>query len=251
MPDRTDVITAVPVTVASWDVDARNRLTTSALGRHMQDAAALSAERMGAGYETMLEVGQIWVLSGLLLQVERTPRFTEAITVETWPRTIDRRRAMRDFRVRNHAGQVVATASTAWYCLDLASRRPIDAERWRTVPWHEERATERDPARLPGAGPEPDASLDIAVRWNDVDLNGHITNTRFQDLMLESYEPEWLREHSVAEIEVNFMAEGRYPDTVQSRRRRDDDGDAEHAWHHTLVRQSDGKDMARGRVVWR
>jgi len=250
MNQRPDLIATVGVKVASWDVDARNRLTTSALGRHMQEAAEVSAQVMGAGYKTMLASGQIWVLSGLLLRVDRTPRFTDAITVETWPRDIERRRALRDFRIRNADGEVVATATTAWYCLDLASRRPVSPEPWRTVPWlTEERATDRDPARLPGAGDEPNSSLSIPVRWNDLDLNGHITNTRFQDLIIESYEPEWLREHSIAEIEVNFMAEGRYPDTVHSRRRRDDD--AEQAWHHSLVRESDGKEMARGRVVWR
>jgi acyl-ACP thioesterase len=248
--DCGSIITATGFQVASWDVDAHNRLTTSALGRFMQEAAEANASGLGAGFADLLAAGQTWVLSGLLLRIERYPRFTDPIEVETWPRGIDRRRALRDFRMRDRSGRQFAAATTSWYCLDLASRRPVAPERWRTVDWlTSERAIDRDPARLPGAGDAAETEVAVPVRWSDLDLNGHVTNTRYQDLVLESYPDRWLRERAIAEIELNFMAEGSYPDTLLSRRHPDPTG--EHAWHHGLVRRSDGREVARARVVWR
>ncbi|MEZ4386749.1 MAG: thioesterase [Candidatus Krumholzibacteriia bacterium] len=250
MADRSALISSVPFTIASWDVDAHNRVTTSALGRYMQEAAEVNAAGLGAGFADLLAEGQTWILSGLLLQVARYPRFTDRITLETWPRDLVNRQALRDVRFRDAAGEVFATATTAWYCLDLASRRPVRADRWRTVDWlADDRATDRDPGRLPGTGDEPIGEVEAPIRWSDLDLNGHVTNTRYQDLLLESYPESWLRKRAIAELELNFLAETAYPDTMRCRRVADPE--LANTWHHSLVRASDGREAARARIVWR
>lgn len=244
------MITRTEFTVRSWDVDARNELTTSALGRYMQEAAEENAAALGAGYSDLLAVGQTWVLSGLLIRVERSLGFTDRFTVETWPTDIERRRALRDFRFLDTDGAEFAVASTAWYCLDLSTRRPVRPDDWRRTDWYpEKRVLDRDLARLPGAGGDAAEAVDIPLRYSDLDLNGHLTNTRYQDLLLENYPPAWLVERRVAELELNFMAEARYPDTLTAR--RTPDGDESDTWQHSLVRRSDGRDVARARLVWR
>ena len=94
------------VTVTSWDVDANQRLTTTALGRYMQESAEVNAASMGAGLEDLAREGQTWVLYGLLIRIARYPRFRDRISIETWPRELVGRRAMRDFRIRDAAGNV-------------------------------------------------------------------------------------------------------------------------------------------------
>jgi acyl-CoA thioesterase FadM len=251
---------SVPLTVASWDVDARGRLTTTALGRWMQETAEVNAASLGAGFDDLRAAGQTWVLVGVLMRLARSPRWRERVELVTWPRTLERRRALRDFRLHAPDGEVLATATTAWYCLDLTTGRPVDPQRWRTGDWPAgERATERDPARLPGLDDAGDEVTEIAVplRWSDLDLNGHLTNTRYHELLLESYPADWLAAHAIAELELNFMAEGRYPDTVLCRRdpeREGGDGPADGptwTWRHALVRTGDGREIARARLVWR
>ncbi len=249
MPQDSSPLASAQVTVASWDVDACNRLTTAALGRHMQETAELSAARMGASFHELRRANQTWVLSSLLLRIDRFPGFQDRITVETWPRDIVRRRALRDFRILDAQDTVIATATTSWYCIDLDRRRPMDPGQWRTSPWlTDQKATDRDPDKLPGVI-TPSAEAPVPLRWCDLDLNGHLTNTRYQELVLECYPESWLRSREVAEIELNFLAEGHYPETLLSRRQADET--MVDAWHHDLVRQSDGKAICRARVVWR
>ncbi len=244
------LISTVEFSVASYDVDARGRMTTAALGRYMQEAAEVNAAGLGAGFDHLRAAGQTWVLVGVLVRAERLPRWREGVSLQTWPRDLVRRRALRDFRLRGAGGEILATATTAWYCLDLASRRPISPERWRTVTWAEaERATDRDPDRLPGLEGEPAQETPVPLRWSDLDLNGHLTNTRYHDLLLESYPADWLAHRAIAELELNFMAEGTYPATILSRRAAEPD--ATDTFRHALVRQADGREIARARLVWR
>jgi len=249
MSEPSALLTGEEFRVASWDVDARNHLTCSAIGRFLQEAAESNARQLGAGFADLHRAGQTWVLSALLVRVDRYPRFRDSIRVETWPRDIVRRRARRDFRLRDAGGEVFAAATSAWYCLDLASRRPVAPDPWRKVPWlADERALDRECDRLPAV---PDAEVEVAVplRWSDVDLVGHVTNTRYQDLALESYSADWLGRHEIAEIELNFLAEGQYPDTLVIRRAAEP-GHPQ-TWRHALARRGDDQDVCRARIVWR
>lgn len=247
MPPPPHLITSLGFTVASWDVDPRNRLHTSAIGRFLQEAAAANATGLGLGHGDLVRLGQTWVLTNLRLEAARLPGYGEVVTVTTWPRDIAGRRALRDFELEDRRGAFAAAAS-AWMCLDLQSRRPVSPEHWRQVPWlPERRALTVDLARLPAlTGQEFETAL--PVRWTDLDLNGHVTNTRYQDLLLESYAPDWLADHAITAIELAFLAEGRYPDTLRSRREEHPDRPA--TWRHALTRAADGVDICRAAITW-
>lgn len=249
MSTENSLVTSQEFTVASWDVDAHNRLTTAAIGRFMQEAAETNARSLGFGFDELHRQNLGWILSGLLIRIDRFPRFRDTVRVETWPVDIIRRRALRDFRLLDADGAEFGAATSTWYCVDLERRRPVDLDQFRVVAWLSElRAVDRDCARLP-AVENAEAEVAVPMRWSDLDLNDHLTNTRYQDLVLESYPEEWLRAHEVAEIELSFLAEGKYPDTVLSRRQQDNS--VANTWLHALARASDGKEICRARVVWR
>ncbi|MFO7654674.1 MAG: thioesterase [Candidatus Krumholzibacteriia bacterium] len=235
--------------VTSWDADPRARLSPAALGRYLQETAVNHADRLGVGFQTLQREGLTWVVGGLLVRVHRYPVFQDEVVLETWPRTLSGLRGLRDFRLLSAAGEELAAASGAYFLMSLRSRRAVSLDRFEQHrPWRDDRALDRDTDKLP---PMADHELEqhVPLRWSDIDLLGHVTNTRYLDLALETYEPGFLRSHEIAEMEVNFLAEAVYPDVVISRRIRASDSPL--TFDHVLLRGQDRREVYRARLVWR
>lgn len=240
-----DLIHRESFRVQALDADAGNRLSPGALARYLQEVAAASATRLGFGYDVLIARNHAWVLRGLLMRLSRRPSYHQTVHVATWPRELNRLLAHREFAVTDDAGGPVALATSAWVVMDAATRRVVRPDAYLDRPWRPVRALDRDPQSLPPVT-APEAELVVRVRWSDLDLNGHLNNTRFLDLALETFADDWLLAHEPVEIELSFLAEGRRADRLVSRRQREDDG----AFLHSLVREADGKELFRARTVW-
>ncbi len=240
-----DLILRAQARVRTSDADAGNRLSPAALARYLQDAAADSAEALGFGFSAMLEHGHTWVLVGLRMLLARRPAYDARFVVATWPRELDRLQAKREFLVTDSGGAEIARASSTWLVMDVSTRRPVRPEAYLDRPWHPERVLDRDPSTItPITGGDSETST--AVRWGDLDMNGHLNNTHFLDLILENFDQDWLLQRNLREVEMTFLAEGRRGDTIVSRRQSEDD----HAFRHSLTRAGDGKEIFRARTVW-
>jgi acyl-ACP thioesterase len=243
--DTSDLIHRETFRVQALDADAGNRLSPGALARFLQEVAAASADRLGFGYEALRARNHAWVLHGLRIRIAQRPGYHQLVHVATWPRELIRLLAFREFLVTDDAGRPVAAASSAWVVMDATTRRLARPDPYLDRPWRPDKALDRDPQQ-PAALTAPDAELPVRVRWSDLDLNGHLNNTRFLDLALETFDDAWLLAHEPVEVEMSFLAEGRRGDVLLSRRQKESEG----VFLHSLVRESDGKELFRARTVW-
>src|SRR6266404_2033681 len=85
--------------IHSYEVDFKKQATLESLCRHFQEAAWSHAEELGVGYQRLQAANRIWVLSRLLVKVERPPRWGETVLIHTWPRAARSAFAMRDFEM--------------------------------------------------------------------------------------------------------------------------------------------------------
>jgi medium-chain acyl-[acyl-carrier-protein] hydrolase len=92
-----------------------------------------------------------------------------------------------------------------------------------------------------------DCELPFRVRHSDLDINRHVNNTVYVDWALETLPKEVIGRIRPATIEVSYRAEANYGDRVLSRSQYDG---ATNNSRHQLVRESDGKELARLRVAW-
>lgn len=151
-----------------------------------QEAAWEHAQRFGVDF-TESESNLYWVLHRLGIRFYRPPKWTEEITITTWPSRIVRLSAMREFEVRTKEGDLVVDASSAWLVMSDSSPRPVKPERLLSAEWTEESwrfdlpmsRTEEiaDPTRLTS-----DAEWH-AVRQSDTDRNAHVNNARYLQWM--------------------------------------------------------------------
>lgn len=235
-----------PFLVHGYEVDAFGLLTAPALAGYLQEIAGHHAEELGVGMEALRARGQAWVLGRQRLQILRPVAEGERLEIETWPSGANRLAALRDFAVRREDGEVVARAVTAWFVLDLATRRPLRPDRVLDPALHPEREHALPPPepRLPGVG-AAEREARFPVRYADIDRLLHVANACYVGWALEAVPEETWRTRRLASLETLYLAETR-GGAVLSRAARAGDGE----FHHAVVREGDGRELARLRTGW-
>ncbi|MDX2267003.1 MAG: thioesterase [Bryobacter sp.] len=197
-----------PVQPGFLDVDPRLRFSPAAYWRVFQDAAAEHARLLGAATEDLRRAGQTWMLSRMVLEVERPPLLGENLRVETWPSTQLRGvRAVRDFALFHESGERLASATSLWVIVDLATRRP------QRIP-DKIVALRHDPGYpVPTFSPElpsiaqPTHTRTFRAEWSDVDQNEHLNNVAYVRWAVDSLPVPFLEAHALRRVEVHYLAE--------------------------------------------
>ena len=207
--------------VRSYECGPDGRATLPTICNLFQEAASLHAASLGFGKGDFAAAGEniSWVLTRMVVKMNRYPVWEDELTVETFPRGGRKIVAWRDFEVKDAKGETLGVASSEWMIIDLATRK-IHA-----IP--EKVFAANDPANTPVLGLEPfakfrfpdtgklfdcsdcsDCSIErskamaFTAQKSQIDLNGHVNNVHYISWMLEPCESR-----CPAEMEVVFRSE--------------------------------------------
>lgn len=73
-----------------YEADMTGEAKISSICNYLQESAWRHANHLGFGFEDATARDEVWVIIGLTLKMLRYPRWGEEITVETWPKGLDR-----------------------------------------------------------------------------------------------------------------------------------------------------------------
>jgi acyl-ACP thioesterase len=246
MPEKLTRRASFPV--HSYEVDAFGTLEVPALSGYLQEVAGLHAGELGVGLDVLRARGLTWVLARQRIEILLPVTLGDTVEIETWPTGVERLAATRDFVVRRGDGAEAARATTQWYVLDLATRRPV-----RPAEVLDPRfPREPRPAVAPLAAGRlaSPATWDVEkrfhVRYADIDVNMHVTNASYVTWAIEAAPVELWRAARLAAVEVHHLAEGLHGKAILSRLACT----AERAYAHAIVREEDGKELARLATAW-
>ena len=152
-----------------------------------------------------------WVLSRLRVSVVgELPRARDAVTVDTWPSDREGLRVHRDFVLRDARGGALVRATSVWFLLDVARRRPVrlpeamdrflpppDVARGLTLDGH-------PPPEAPAVAVRSER---FAVRHTDLDRVGHANHVRVLEWVLEAVPEEVRATRRLVALDVGFQAE--------------------------------------------
>jgi acyl-ACP thioesterase len=194
-------------------LDDQKRLGLFGLLNLLQDIAWLHAKHLGWGYEALVEHGTAWVLVRQKLVMADWPVWGDVVEVRTWPRGVNGALAVREFEIV--AGdRKFGECSTSWLIIDAQTRRPtrIDCEAFRKHARTEGCLAVE--AQKIGLRTDLKTEATFQVRNSDLDVNGHVNNTRYAQWILDSIPLEAHAAYRLNEYEVNFLAETNVGDTV-------------------------------------
>jgi len=201
--------------ISSYDLNpnASSRLTS--LANFLQEMAYQHAKRLKWGFHDLEKDNTAWVLSRFSIKIHKFPGWDDIITIDTWPRGVDRLFGLRDFKIVDEKGIHIADATTSWLMVDIETHRPK-----RLTKDIMELETRTDTA----FGSEStkielsDHSLEAhkrTVKYADLDIVGHVNNVRYMEWCLDAIPLETHMAHTLATFEINFLGEAKYGDEIQ------------------------------------
>ncbi len=232
--------------VHGYESDVRGAARVTSLLNYLQESAWTHAEALGVGFSHLLEKNLAWVLGRLRLEIDFLPQWGETIVVETWPSGRDRLYCYRDFRLLDGQKRLFAAATTSWLAVDLDTRRPQRTDSYIDLPVQvADRAFAEFAPKLPPLDPEGRESS-ATVCCSHLDVNGHMNNVKYLELVLDSFPFDFCRNRFLQEVSINFINEALPGERLLIRTAPADDG----AFAHLLVRANDGLELCRMRTKW-
>ncbi|QGY46343.1 hypothetical protein GM418_22565 [Maribellus comscasis] len=236
----------IELNTKSYFINRFGKLSTSYLFYQMQDIAWEHANILGFGYDNLKKEHQFWVLSKLLVKIDRRPDWGEDFTLETWSRGTDGFFGYRDYNFADKSGKNIICATSAWLVLDLQTKRIVRLSEFKDFPKYEESVFGENPAKV--KPPKSEEELQFTpVLFNEIDINQHFNSGRYLERIIDSYDFDFHEQNELAEFEINFLKEGMPADKLAIKKQIQD------SQNHlcSVVRESDGIDLIRARLVWR
>lgn len=241
------LILKMPFTVTSANTDMYGRLRLSALINMLIQSSIRSADELGFGFSELESQDLFWVLSRFSVEIDRPLFWKQGGSVETWPKDIDRLLYIRDFIVSDEMGNRLARATSGWLTVDMKAKRSrlmepdIPASFTRLKEHH---ALTARPEKLgPVTG---EAVSEIGVSYFDLDINRHVTTTRYFDWMMDSFPPEFHEKMYPKAVSANFIKEIRPGEKIRLIR----SSDGIHGYHFEGHNLSRDITAFRGKIVF-
>lgn len=179
-----------PYQLRTSDFDRYERIKPASVLDIFQDIAAVQAEDMGIGYETMLAKGVFWAVARTKLEIVQNPVMHSVANARTWPYDPNRLMFHRDYSLRDLDGNLLVKATSEWMVMNIETRTIAsvldccDTENYEYAP---DRAFDKKIRRTKPFAPEEATSgpFEVVPRESDVDPNGHVNNACYATYVLD------------------------------------------------------------------
>lgn len=190
------------------DGDHRGLLKPGALLRYAQQIATEHAEAVGLTDELYTATHTAFVLAKTALHIDRTPRVDEILTLHTRPEKTKRAVNKRITEVLDAQGRPVALLDSRWVLIDTDKRTILRRhpeqfnEAWAPdVPRELPMRMTKAPADLCEAAGTYTASYSLC------DMNGHLNNTRYADIVCDALPGELWDGGELADLLIFYHRE--------------------------------------------
>lgn len=202
--------------VGPGETDCFNFCRPSAFLNFMQDVATEHAGIIGLSRDTLVhEYGAIWILARCWYRISRPIVAFEELTIETWHRGLKGAMWYRDFHIAIN-GEHIGDASNAWVLADVEThraRRPTGMEDIDARSANPERALPNSMGKL-ACKTELTPSCVKQIRYSDLDVNGHLNNAKYGDLVCDAIALDTLDSAYIRELQINYTGECKSGDKI-------------------------------------
>lgn len=198
--------------------DFSHRLFIGHLGNHMLNAADFHSNDRGYGMSYLNTLHKTWVLSRLVIEMNRYPEAYERFCVKTWVEGAMRYFTDRCFAVTVGEGEPIGYGRSVWALIDTESRQPTDIMSVNDALINQYIDTETPCPIAKSSRVKMSAEAEyvrtVHTCYSDVDVNGHINSVKYIEHIVDLWPVEWFRSHRIARFEIAYVAESHGGDNL-------------------------------------
>lgn len=198
--------------------DFTHRLFMGHLGNHLLNASDYHSTERGFGITYLNPIHKTWVLSRLAIEMDEMPKQYTKFYVETWLDSVMRYFTNRNFRIVGEDGKVFGYGRSVWAMIDTDTRLPQDLTTIHDGAINDWIETGKDCPIDKGSRvkmtdkAEPVRTID--TYYNDVDVNGHINSVKYIEHVLDLFDMDYYRDHTIKRFEMAYVAESHQGDKL-------------------------------------
>ena len=214
-------------TVNYSDVDNNYNMRLDYIISSFQDITGVHSEQIGIDGPTLLKKSNaFWILTKFKLNINKLPKNTEKIELETWPTTVGGVRFNRDYAIYKDGEKIISGASE-WCILDYdtkAIRRsstvcyPID------MPHRADRSGAENYIKAKENVCEEDYILTYRSSFTDIDTNQHTNNIAYVRMALNTFSPDEFASFYINQFQISFISQTYFGSEIKLYRKKTDYG---------------------------
>ncbi|MDO4484727.1 MAG: thioesterase [Clostridia bacterium] len=188
--------------------DFNGQWRPTAILEAMQETAGTHAELLGVGRNALLNKNIVWIITRTEVHMDRYPSVGERICIETFPMAVRRWFCPRYFRFIDESGTEIGFAGTLWALLDINDRKMVSPE--PVLPFFPDNTDLVAPMGLPATVQNIIGQVATSVFmpvYTDLDVNGHVNNTKYMDWCCNALGIDAMREKQVKNFSINYNSE--------------------------------------------
>lgn len=196
------------------DVDFDDGLKLSSLLAILEESACASADELGFGYSVLQPQNIGFVIVNWYLELNRTVKLGEELTVHTWPVKPKKLIVFRDFEM--YVGnEKVGVATSRWCLVNLNdfSMLPSSAVFTDGMTYNECRSVDVSNWKIPSVNSDKPSYTKI-VSYSDYDHYNHVNNTKYADFLLDVFKPEELQGKYISSAQITYANQCKYGEVL-------------------------------------
>ncbi len=198
---------SVDYRIPFYEVDDRGQVKLPHLLSFCLDMSGLQSASLGLSDQKLFDDrGWVWIVTDYDMHIERLPRYNETVRVTTEATAYNKFFCYRNFYIRTLAGDELLTIHTIFVLMDMKTRKVQRVPESLVAPYGAPftKSMQRGPkfVALGEAKERP-----YHVRYFDLDMNGHVNNSKYLEWMYDVLEPTLLRQQVPKHIQLKYVKE--------------------------------------------
>ena len=203
------------MTVMNADADFLSLLKPSALLRYVEQVSADHARTFGMTDQFFKDHGVAFLVGKQALKFDRVPQRAEKLTLLTRAEASRRGSVKRITTVTDAEGKQVAMVDCRWIVVSLAENRILREPGWTVEGFWNETVEGELPLQLHKCREGLTSAGEWTVRYSQCDLNGHLNNAFYLDLVCDALPLDVVRKGPVTFASINYHREVPMGETVE------------------------------------